>query len=187
MKHLSVGLLAMLGVVVASLAQAQDKPEALIYISPHEFQHEVRLGVPPYFSRWFLKGPTVVAASKHALGPQFSSLELCDGTSGADVLVWVKPSVTYNPTIRVYYAQVKVQFHLGNGKQLAVYKATGEQPGAIASVYAEQQVQQAFTVALQDIARQYEADTHAQQVLADAIGQQQTKVPCAMIGAIPNP
>jgi hypothetical protein len=187
MKYWMVCATALLGLLSSGLAVAENKPEALIYISPHEYSHEVRLGVPPYFSKWMLKGPAVEAAAREALAPHFSSVALCDGVSGADVLVWVKPNVTYNPGIKRYYAQIKAQFHLGSGKQFGVYKATGEVEGAIGSVYADQAVKQAFTLAMQDIVRQYLADSAAQQALATALGQSQTKVPCALIGAIPKP
>lgn len=187
MKTWMICIAALLGFSAAGLAIAEDKPDALIYISPHEFSHEVRLGVPPYFSKWILKGPAVEAAAREALAPLFSSVELCDGVSGADALVWVKPNVSYNPGIKRYYAQIKAQFHLGNGKQFAVYKATGEWDGTIGSVYADQSVQQAFNVAMREIVQKYLADTAAQQALATAKAQNQAKVPCALIGAIPKP
>jgi hypothetical protein len=180
-------LAMLLGMVSGGQAMAEDQADALIYISPHEFSHEVRLGVPPYFSRWILNGPMVEAAAHDALAPHFSNVALCDGTSGADVLVWVKPQLTYNPGIRRYYAKIKAQFHLGSGKQIAVYKATGEQDGAIGSVYADQTVQQAYALAMKDIVSQYLADPAAQQAVAAAKSQHQTKAPCALIGAIPNP
>jgi len=187
MKHWHIFVAAMLAMGLAGQGMAADKPDALIYINPNEFSHEIRLGVPPYFSQWILKGPVVEAAAREALAPHFASVALCDGVSGADVLVWVKPNVTYNPSIRRYYARLNVQFHLGSGKQFGVYKATGEQDGAIGSIYAEQQVQQAFNAAMADVVRQYLADVSAQQVLTNAMLQNQTKVPCALIGAIPNP
>ena len=187
MKHWTVCVAALLGLLAADLSMAEDQPEALIYISPQEYSHEVRLGVPPYFSRWMLKGPAVEAAARETLAPHFSSVALCDGVSGADVLVWVKPNITYNPGIKRYYAQIKAQFHLGSGKQFGAYKATGEVEGAIGSAYADQAVKQAFSLAMQDIVRQYLADTAAQQTLTAALAQHQTKVPCALIGAIPNP
>lgn len=187
MKFRMIFVAAVLGIPAAGLALADDRPDALIYISPHEFSYEVRLGAPPYFSRWILKGPAVEAAAREALAPHFSAVALCDGVSGADALVWVKPNVTYNPGIKRYYAQIKAQFHLGSGRQYAVYKATGEVDGAIGSVYADQSVQQAFNLAMRDIMQQYLADAAAQQTLAAARAQHQTKVPCALIGAIPNP
>ena len=187
MKFWHVCIAVLLAIGTARLGMAADKADALIYISPNEFSHEIRLGVPPYFSKWILNGPAVEAAAREALAPHFASVALCDGVSGADVLVWVKPNLSYNPGIKRYYAKLKVQFHLGSGKQFAVYKATGDQDGAIGSAYAEQQVQQAFNTAMVDIVQQYLADAAAQQLLGDAISKNQIKVPCALIGAIPNP
>lgn len=172
---------------VVNAAQAEDLPSALIYISPHEFSHEVRVGVPPYYSRWVLNGPALEAAAREALAPHFSGLALCDGVSGADVLLWVKPQLTYNAGVKRYYAKVKAQLHLGNGKQVAVYKAMGERDGEIGSVYADRSVQQAYGSAMQDIVRQYLADAATQQAIAQARAENVTKAPCALIGAVPNP
>ncbi len=187
MKRWMTSLSVLLALAGQGSAHAEGLPEALIYISPHEYTHEVRLGVPPYFSGWVMKGPAVEAAARDALGPLFSKVDLCDGTSGADVLVWVKPQLTYNPGVKRYYAKVKAQFHLGSGKQVGVYKAMGEREGAIGSAYANQQVQQAFDEAMRDVVRQFTADTSAQQAIADARAANQPKAPCALIGAIPNP
>jgi hypothetical protein len=173
--------------LASSHVYADPQMEALIYISPQDFSHEVRLGTPPYFSRWVLKGPAVQAAAQEALSSYFSPVALCDGVSGADVLVWVKPNLSYNPGIRRYYAKLKVQFHSGNGKQVAVYKAMGEQDGAIGSVYADDDVRKAFDAGMRQIMQQFQADANAQQALAAAKAANPTKAPCALIGAIPNP
>lgn len=181
------GLIFTLLTLTVSSAMAEDKPTLLIYQSPQEYTHEVRIGMMPYYARWVLKGPSVNAAALAAFGPHFAEVGRCDGASGADVLVWLRPSINYNPVSHSYYAKVTGQFHLGNGKYLGTLKATAEQPGSIQTVYADQLVRKAFDTAMQDIARQYVADSALQQSVAEARAGDMTKAPCAIIGAIPNP
>ncbi|OIQ82011.1 hypothetical protein GALL_362170 [mine drainage metagenome] len=176
----------LLVLLAAGPAVAEDKPDLLIYINPNDFSREVQLGVMPFSIKWIRKGPAIEAAAREALAPYFSSVALCDGTSGADVLVGIKADLTYNPGIQFYYAKIQARFHLGNGKVFGAYKATGEVNGFIGSAFAERQVQEAFSLAMRGIVQQYAADAAAQQTLA-AMPRDQTKVPCALIGAIPNP
>lgn len=180
-------IIAGLLLLVAMNAGADDLPTLLVYQNPQEYSHEVRVGMMPYFSRWVLKGPAVDAAALAAFAPHFSEVGRCDGASGADVLVWLRPRIHYNPVASRYYAQVTAQFHLGNGKYLTTLKTTGEQPGPVQTVYADELVRKAFDTAMQDIARQYAADAAIQQAIADARAQDITRAPCAIIGAIPNP
>ncbi len=168
-------------------ALADEPPTLLIYQSPQEYTHEVRIGMMPYFSSWVLKGPSADAAAAAAFAPHFSEVGRCDGASGADVLVWLRPRISYNPVASTYYAQVTAQFHLGSGKYLATLKTTGEQSGSIQTLYADDLVRKAFDTAMQDIARQYAADAGMQQAIADARAQDMTKAPCAIIGVVPNP
>jgi len=180
----------MLSVVLtmASLsAAADDKPSLLIYQSPQEYTHEVRMGMMPYFSRWVLKGPAADAAALAALAPHFSEIGRCDGGSGADVLMWLRPRISYNPVSATYYAQVSAQVHLGSGQYLKTLKANAEQPGPIQSVYADALVRKAFDGAMQQIASQFAADAALQADIAQARAKDMTKAPCAIIGVVPNP
>lgn len=180
-----IALAALLVPVGTSLAE--DKPSLLIYQNPQEYTHEVRLGLLPYYSRWVVKGPAVRAAAQQALADSFASIGICDGGSTADVLVWLRASISYNPMPSLYYTQVTAQFHLGNGKYLGTLKGEGQQSGPLLSLYADDLVRKAFDAAMRDVAAQYAAHTTMQQAVADALASDGTKAPCAIIGAVPNP
>ena len=173
--------------LLSAVAHAENKPSLLIYQSPQEYTHEVRMGMMPYFSRWVLKGPSADAAALEAFAPHFSEIGRCDGGSGADVLMWLRPRISYNPVSSTFYAQVSAQVHLGSGKYLTTLKATAEQPGPIQSIYADALIRKAFDGAMQQIASQYAADAQLQASIAEARAKEMTKAPCAIIGAVPNP
>lgn len=179
-------LLAALFLPIGTLL-AEDKPSLLIYQNPQEYAHEVRLGLLPYYSRWVVKGPAVSAAARQALADSFASIDICDGSSTADVLVWLRSSISYNPMPGLYYTKVTAQFHLGSGKYLGTLQGEGRQSGPLLSVYADDLVRMAFDAAMRDIAAQYAANAPMQQAVAAAQVGDDTKAPCALIGALPHP
>lgn len=174
-------LLAVL-LCLAGTAMAEERAKLLIYISPHEYEHPVQLGIMPYFNTWIERGPLVQEASREALAPHFASVGVCDGSNAGDVIAWVKPQLTYNPSSRFYYAKVKVQFHLGDGRHLGTLKAEGQRNGFIDSAFINSDVRKAYDAAMQDIARQYAADAALQQAVHDGLAKDFTRAPCSIVG-----
>jgi len=174
------------GGAASALAQDRTEPSVLIYINPNEYSHEVHVGYRPYFSAWISRGPMLEKAATDALKPHFSEAGLCEGNNTADVIVWLKPSLTYNPIGR-YYARVRAKFYLGDGKHLGDLKATGKHDGAMGSSFVEEEVRQAYDNAMQDIARQYAADGKLHEAIRSSLAKDITKMPCAMVSMIPKP
>lgn len=182
MKRMIAGFLMCLACAGAANAE-ESKPGLVMYISPNEYSHEVRLGFVPYYVVWARKGPALERAARNALQPHFGEIGLCEGSNGGDVIVWLQPQINYNPMVATYYAKVTARFFRADGKPIATLKATGEQTGAIGSRLVEYYVQGAFDKAMQDIATQYAADSALQQ----AIDRSLPRTPCAMVALIPNP
>lgn len=184
---LLVLLLLMPAGVSFALADEVRSPGLLVYINPGEYTYETRIGVPPYYSVWIMKGPILEMAAMNAIKPYFEHAGLCHGSDVSDVIVWLIPQLTYNPLVGRYYAQVRAQFHLGNAKHMATLKATGHYDGFIGSSYATNQAQLAFEAAMQDIMQQYAADTRLQEAVRSAVSSDVVGAPCALVGMIPNP
>jgi hypothetical protein len=144
------------------------------------------VGYKGYFSAWIRRGPMLEKAAMDALKPHFGAIDMCDGNNTADVIVWLKPQLTYNP-VSGYYAKVSARFHLGDGKRLGGLKATGKRDSPMGSIYVEDHVQQAFDNAMQDIARQYAADGRLREAIRSAMSKDMTKAPCNVATMIPNP
>jgi hypothetical protein len=176
--------IALLMLLWTGAVQAQEtKPSLLLYISPSEYSHEVRLGFVPYYIVWARKGPALEQATRAALQPYFSEIGMCEGSNGADVVVWLQPYLNYSPPAATYYAEVKARFFRADGKPIGTLTAIGSQPGAFGSKLVEAQVQQAFDKAMQDIAAQFSANTAMQQAIDPSL----TRTPCAMVALVPNP
>src|SRR3989338_9208439 len=140
MKRMIIVFLLFLAYTAMARAQ-EPAPSLLLYISSDEYNHEERLGVLPNYIVWARKGPALEQAARSALQPHFSDIDMCEGSNGADVVVWLQPRLSFNPPIATYYAQVIARFFRADGKPIGTLKATGEQTGAIGSRLTESQVQ----------------------------------------------
>lgn len=165
-------------------AHAQEaKPSLVMYISPNEYSHEVRLGLLPYYIVWARKGPALERAARTALQSDFGDVTMCEGSNGGDVIVWLQPQLNYSPPVSTYHAKVTAHFFRADGKPIGTLKATGTQQGAIGSRLVDTYVQQAFDHAMRDIAAQFTRNSALQQAIDTAL----PKTPCAMVALVPNP
>lgn len=181
MKRLLAALLVCLGCTGA--VQAQDaKPDLLLYISPNEYSHEVRLGLVPYYIVWARRGPALEQAARRAFENQFASVGMCEGSNGADVVVWLHPELSYNATFTTYYAQVRARFFRADGKAIGELQGTGTYLGMTGSRLSEVSIQGAFDQAMRTIATQYAADASLQ----GGIDRGLARSPCALVALVPR-
>jgi hypothetical protein len=169
--------------ICAEISSAQESDASLvIYISPDEYSHETKLGLLPYYMVWARKGPALEQAAKNAFQPHFREVTMCEGSNSGDTVVWLKSQLNYNPSVQTYYAKVAARFYRADGKFIGKLEATGTQDGLIGSQLTESQVQQIFTKAMQDISRQYAAESALHQAIDHNVAQS----PCAMVALLPR-
>lgn len=179
MRHLWQGIWLVLlsfPVLGAEGAQTIREPDALVFISQQEYLHEAHVSFRARFSLWVKLGPKL-EQSATALAPQFSSFSLCESGKSADVVIWLRPHLAYNP-VNGYHAKVDADFYLGNGNRLGSLTATAIQRGWMGSVFAENEVQQAFDKAVQEIASQYAADSKLHEAIRSGMARDIARVPC---------
>ena len=176
----------LIGLLLATSATAAEPPSLLLYMNPHEYGNEVSIGMKPYFSKWVARGAAVEMAASKVLAAHFRQVGLCEGNKAADVIAAISPQLNYNPAPGRYYARVKVRFYMGNGQWLGSLKATGQHAAPINSAFTDDDVRQAFEQAMQDIAGQYVADATIQENLHKAMQSDFTRMPCEMVGMIPD-
>lgn len=181
MKRVMAALLMCIAGTGVVLAQ-DAKPEALLYIRPVEYTHEVRLGLVPMFIVWARKGPALELAARRAFEGAFDRVGRCEGNNGADAIIWLESALSYNPTFTSYYAQVTARFFRADGKAIGVVKGSGKYYGAMGSTMIEHSVQGAYHQALQSIAAQYAADASLQGKIDASL----PRSPCALVALVPN-
>lgn len=178
-KWLWLALLLM----TSNISYATPATRALIYIDPLEYTHEIKLW-HFYYDYWFSQGKTVEPIALAALAPLFSESSMCEGGKAADVVVWIKPHMFYNPHMTTFYGTIVAQVYSGNGRLLGRYKAEAERRGFL-DVYPLQKVQEAYTAPMQEVARLIQADVNLQAMLAQGLPASETRLPCGVVPVLP--
>jgi hypothetical protein len=182
MKRLFLAVI--LGVMGSTAAAAASEPRVLIYISPEKYQHPTLVGVAPLYTHWVEHTVIAEDAAMRALTERFSDVGVCEAGKSADVIVWLKPRLVYSPVSSTYYAKLKVQFHLGDGRPLATYKAEGEQYGNIVSAFIDSEVSKAYDAAMLQIMAQLQADSAIQNSIQSAMDKGFTRAPCGVVSIV---
>jgi hypothetical protein len=127
-----------------------------------------------------------------ALQANDKNIAMCKANETADEVIRIKPSVFYNPLLRVFYTSVSATVFSGNGEQLAVYKGEGQQNGFMAVNHATtMHLTKAYKTAMDDLVKNMttgktadkkSAKTNAQVVATDA-----NTLPCGLIGQQAEP
>lgn len=172
-----------LSLIGMNVVQAADgaQPSVAVYISQEKYDHPMRIGLLPYYSHWVSQGVVAEKAAMPVLRKHFANVEACDTGRTADVIVWVKPRLIYNPGVGKYYAMLKVQFHLGDGRPLATYKAVGEMDGNIGSAYVDETIDKAFNRGMADIETKFVNDAALQQAISAGLTKDFTRSPCGLV------
>lgn len=160
---------------VASTSPSSSK--MLLYISPQEYNNSVLLRTR-YYQYWFEQGPKVEALARKKFGAEFGEVAMCEGTNEANTIVWLKPSMFYNPVARSYFGRIVAEVYSGNGKSLATYTGKVQHPGSI-DINTVREINTTYNIALNDVVRQMAADQNFKKVLD--IPPDSAQIPCANI------
>ncbi|MES2182692.1 MAG: hypothetical protein V4493_11415 [Pseudomonadota bacterium] len=156
---------------------SESKTNTLLYISPNDYNYSVHL-LHPYYDYWFEQGPLVEPIALNALKAKDSESALCKANETANTIIRVKPSVFYNPQLRVYHSKLVATVYSGGGNVLGTYVGEAQQLGANSVdngiTYSLNKV---YTLAMQDLMTKLKIDT----VTGGA--SHETKLPCGLIGA----
>ena len=173
-----------LSVAVATVqAKEADPAKMLVYISPQEYTHSVQL-LHFYYGYWFSQGGAVESAAKQILGAEFGDVGMCEGNNAGNTLVWIKPSMFYNPQMTTYYGKITANVFSGSGKPLGTYVGESKRQGFI-DVYPERQVEAAYKLAMQNVADKMKADQALQAAINEGLPANETRTPCAMVSVLP--
>jgi hypothetical protein len=185
MKRLILAML--LGLMGSGPVWAEADPSLLIYMSPDKYNHPVLVGVAPLYTTWVYQGQIAENSAFKALSTKFTDIGICDAGKSSDIIAWVKPRLIYNPAVATYYAKIKLELHLGDGRPLATYKVVGHENGSIASYFKDDEVARAFDDAMRQIMQKMEADPNLQKNIHNAMASNFTRNPCGMAQVLAGP
>lgn len=162
----------------------EAKSNTLLYISPMEYNHSVRL-LSPYYDYWFEQGPIVEPIALEAFKTSDVSPAMCTANEKADTVIRLKPRIFYNPQMRVYHSKLEATVYSGSGEVIGSYSGEAQQQGYASFDNAtKHHIKKAYGLAMQDLMRNIKL-----QPVNKAADQTATAstLPCGLIGAQAEP
>jgi hypothetical protein len=121
-------------------------------------------------------------AAHDVLGAEFGGVEMCDAKPNeSKVLVWLRPSMFYNPQMRTFYGKVSAVSYTADGKPIASY--VGEvAKQAFFDVKTDMTLNAVYHSAMQVIAGKMKSDAKFQ----EALKAPSFSSPCATASMLPE-
>lgn len=159
----------------------ESQANTLLYISPNDYSYSVRL-LHPYYDYWFAQGPLVEPIALEVLKEKDNLLDMCTSNEVADNIIRIKPSIFYNPQMRVYHSRVVATVYSGAGHVLGTYTGEAQQEGFTSVDNGiPLHLKKVYTSAMQDLMTKLQITSLLEGEKAEA------KLPCGLIGAQSEP
>lgn len=167
--------------------KAAATPDVLVYIHPQDYSSQVSLR-HYYYNYWVTQGPNVERAAKEVLAQQFGEVGMCEGNSPGKTMVWLRPTIFYNPLMRQYHSEIRASVYSGSGKPLATYVGEGMAAGFLdLKADRERKIATVYKLAMESVAAKMKADSSLQSVLKTAVEPGNAPAPCALATLLPAP
>ena len=111
---------------------------------------------------------------------------MCEGTSTGNTLVWLNPTMSYNPGVGGFYGKITANVYSGNGKYLKSYVGRAEKTGFI-DVYTMQSIDAAYKLAMQNVADKMKADPAFQVAMNESRPGNEATTPCGLVPILQGP
>ncbi|HEY0268417.1 MAG TPA: hypothetical protein VGC12_04190 [Methyloradius sp.] len=169
---------------IAAVEQAVTPANMVVYIAPAQYEHPIKLW-HFYYSYWFEQGPLAEAAAEDVLSSEYGHVAMCTSNEAGNTLVWLKPSMFYNPHMSTYYGTVTATVFSGSGKPLGTFVGESQKNGFL-DVATSDQIKATYKLALQDLTTKMNANPAFQQLVKQGIPDTETRSPCTMVTMLPS-
>lgn len=170
-----------------SQKDAATTADMLVYIHPQDYSSQVSLR-HYYYSYWVTQGPSVEGAAKEVLGQQFGEVGMCEGNNPGKTMVWLRPSIFYNPLMRQYHGKIRASVYSGSGKPLATYDGEGMAAGFLdIRADRDRKISTVYKLAMESVADKMKSDASLQSLLKAEVPANNAPAPCAMATLLPAP
>jgi len=171
-------------IITASSSIAHAAPaNMLIYISPQEYTHSVKLW--QYFDDyWFQQGPTIEPIARSMLAQEYGEVAMCQANSEGKSLVWIKPRMYYNPQMKTFYGEITASTFTSNGEAVASYIGESKKHGFL-DVYPQKQIESVYQMAMENLLEKMRADQQLKSIATDGTTNDNAGATCATVAALP--
>ena len=143
--------------MASSSAFAEKLPGNIaVHIAKTHYEHPVRL-LHPYLDVWHMKGPLVEKAALKTLEKRFANLNLCNSSTGADVVLLLEPHMYYNPQLRVFHGEIIARAFTNGTEPILTIKKQVQQNGDL-GIKPDFYMEKAYTKAMDKVIKKLEAD-----------------------------
>jgi hypothetical protein len=175
--------LMMLTMAVSSTITHAAPANMLIYISPQEYTHSVKLW--QYFSDyWFQQGPTIEPIARTMLAEEYGEVAMCQANSEGKSLVWIKPRMYYNPQMKTFYGEITASAFTSSGEPVASYVGESKKHGFL-DIYTQQQIESVYQMAMRNLLDKMRADQQLKSISTEGIANHNAGAACATVAGLP--
>ena len=184
MLNFKKALTAVFFLILNSVATADEisPTNIAVYIQGQEYNHQIMLR---NYSQdyWYSQGSMLEAAAHNVLSADFSGVDMCDlQPAGAKVVVWLRPSMFYNPQMQTFYGKIIAVTYTADGKPLANYVGEATKR-AFFDVKTELTLSDVYHAAMRAVSAKMKADDKFQAALKAPLFSS----PCATVSVLPVP
>ena len=165
----------------AAIAHEIAPTSIAIYIQAQDYDHPIRLR---NYSQdyWLSQAPMLETAALEVLSKDFGGVEMCDAKPlESKVLVWLRPSMFYNPQMQTFYGKVTAMTLTADGKPLGKYVGEASKR-AFFDVKTDMTLNAVYHAAMQVVSNKMKADTKFQ----EALKAPSFSSPCATASMLPE-
>jgi len=152
-----------------------------IYIQTQEYNHQILLK-NYYQDYWYSQGPMLEIAAHDILTADFQGVVMCGSQPiNGQIVLWLRPSMFYNPQMQIFYGKVIAVAYTANGKLLANYAGQATKH-AFFDVKTDLTLSDVYHAAMKDVSTKIKADAKFQAALKG----QSFASPCATMNLLPE-
>ena len=183
MLNFKKALSAVLFLMLSSMATAHEvTPTSIaVYIQAQDYDHPIRLR---NYSQdyWVSQAPMLETAALDVFAAELGGVAMCDAKPNeSKVLVWLRPSMFYNPQMQTFYGKVTAVTFTADGKPLAKYVGEANKR-AFFDVKTDMTLNAVYHAAMQVVSNKMKADVKFQ----DALKAPSFSSPCATANMLPE-
>ena len=156
-----------------------------VYISPDEYSHPVLLQFPWGPGEWVYQGMTVEPIAENMLQDAFGAVAVCQGVQKGKSLIWLRPSLFFNPQVGIYYGTMMANVHDGKGKYINKYAGESKVQGSFFSGRQEN-ITESYRVALGDLITKLKADNALAEIIAADFANGEEYASCSQVPTLPS-